>query len=172
MKRAASVLALLSLAACGGSDTPTTPARPVPSIAGRYQRWDALLVQWNRANDGVSGSFTCQGSLTISQTEGVAGISAITGFLVISSPCRPQSFDLNGTVDADGKLHFFTGGPKPPVGQCPAVNRVEYSGVVVIDTDGRGTSAELSARGTANINCPGPGEGPQRMDYFLQGYRD
>jgi len=169
MKRAASVLALLSLAACG-SETPTNPARPVPSIAGRYERWDALLVQWNRANDGVTGSFTCQGSITLSQSEGAAGIAALTGFLVIGFPCPPQSFDLNGTVDADGRVRFTTGGPKPPEGQCPAIGRVEYSGVVVHEGSD-GSQAQLSARGTANINCPGPGEGPQRMDYFLQGYR-
>src|SRR5262245_44756532 len=160
MKRAASALALLTLAACG-SDTPTTPSRPVPSVAGHYERWDGLLVQWNRAHDGVTGSFTCQSSLTLSQAaDSGVGLSALTGFLVIGGPCPPQSFDLNGTVDADGNVRFSTGGPKPPEGQCPAVQKVDYAGVVVHTGDGN--NAELSARGTANINCPGPGEGPQR----------
>jgi len=162
MKKVAGVVALLALAACG-SETPTV-ATPVPIVAGKYNGWPTWTVQWLRARDGVTGTFTCEGSITLSQGAAVPGGATLTGFAVASYPCPPQSFELTGTVDPDGSITLRTNGPKPPEGQCPAATDVVYSGVV------RGN--ELSARATTNINCPGPGEGPQRMDYILSAYRN
>jgi hypothetical protein len=168
MKKAASLLALLALAACG-SDSPTSPSAPVPQITGKYNGYPAWLVQWNRSRDGVIGSFTCYGTVTLSQSESAGGIASLTGFLVVAQPCPAQSFDLTGTVQADGSVHFKSGGPKPPQGQCPAAAGVEYAGVVT--RNAASTYLELSVRGTAMLDCPGPGEGPQQMDYILSAYR-
>ncbi|HXB57350.1 MAG TPA: hypothetical protein VN461_21490 [Vicinamibacteria bacterium] len=167
MKKATSMFALLALAACG-SDSPTSPSPPVPQIAGKYNGYPAWLVQWNRSRDGVIGSFTCYGTVTLSQSESMGGIASLTGFMVVAQPCPAQSFDLTGTVQADGSLHFRSGGPKPPEGQCPAAPVVEYAGVVSQKVN----YLELSARGTVMLDCPGPGEGPQQMDYIVSASRN
>jgi hypothetical protein len=166
MKKAASLLALLAMGACG-SDSPTSPDGPVPQVAGRYNAYPAWLVQWNRTRDGVIGSFTCDGSVTLSQTGNAGGSGLLTGFVVVGRPCPAQSFDLTGTVQGDGSVHFKSGGPKPPEGQCPAAAVVEYAGVVSQKVN----YLELSARGTVTLDCPGPGEGPQQMDYILSASR-
>jgi hypothetical protein len=171
MKKAAGFFALFALAACG-SDSPTAPTAPVPQIAGKYNGYPAWLVQWNRNRDGVIGSFNCYGTVTLSQSESAGGVAALTGFLVVSQPCPAQSFELTGTVRADGSVYFKSGGPKPPQGQCPAAAGVEYAGVVTGHNSLTSQYFELSARGTAMLDCPGPGEGPQRMDYILSVYRN
>jgi hypothetical protein len=170
MRKAASLLALFALGACG-SDSPTVPSAPVPQIAGKYNGYPAWLVQWNRSRDGVIGSFTCYGTVTLLQSESTGGIAHLTGFLVVAQPCPAQSFELTGTVQADGSVHFKSGGPKPPEGQCPAAAGVEYAGVVTGHAAPTSQYLELSARGTAMLDCPGPGEGPQRMDYIISAYR-
>jgi hypothetical protein len=168
MKKAGSLLVLLALGACGG-DSPTSPDGPVPQVAGRYNGYPTWLVQWNRSRDGVIGSFNCQGSVTFSQTGSAGGSGLLTGFVVVGQPCPAQSFDLTGTVQADGSVHFRSGGPKPAEGQCPAAAVIEYAGVV--SRNAASTYLELSARGTATLDCPGPGEGPQQMDYILSASR-
>lgn len=167
MKRIASILALLTLAACGGDGTTGPSGPPVPTIAGKYNNYPTWLVQWARQRDGVTGSFTCDGSITLSQSEAVGGAAALSGFLVVGHPCPPQSFDLTGIVRADGSISFKSNGPKPPEGQCPQATGIDYAGVVTT----REGSSQLSARASTLITCPGPGEGPQRMDYILSGYR-
>ncbi len=162
MKRLAGVLALAGLTACGG-DSLTTPTN-IPDVAGKYQGWPTWTVQWLRSHDSATGTFTCDGSLTLSQGPSFTGGATLTGFVVVGAPCPPQSFELTGSVTADGSISFRTSGPKPPEGQCPAAADVQFSGIV--------HGHELSARGTANIDCPGPGEGPQRMDYILSAYRN
>jgi hypothetical protein len=166
MKKAAILVALLILAACS-SDNPTTPNPVGPPIAGTFTGYRMWLVQWNRSVDGAIGSFTCDGSLTLSQSGGNGGSSQLTGFLVVGQPCPAMSFDLTGTVQGDGSIQFISGGAKPPVGQCPAASYVQYSGVVTHS----GTTWQLSARGNAMLNCPGPGEGPQQMEYILSAYK-
>jgi hypothetical protein len=160
MKKAIAVFLpiALVLAACGGDDAtgPTTTV-PVPSVAGTYSGY--WLVQFRRLHDGYSGSFYCNGSMTIAQTAN----GSLTGFLVVSSSCPPSSFDLTGGVDAQGAIRFTSGGPRPPVGQCPSPTGATYSGVV--------TDTSLSARASVQLECPGPGEGTHTFDYILQVYK-
>jgi len=149
----------LVLTACGGDDssTPTTPPGPVPSIAGSYSGY--WLVQFRRHHDGYSGSFYCNGSVTLAQSAS----GTLTGFTVVGDTCPPLSFDLTGGVDGQGAIRFTSGGPRPPVGQCPAAVGATYSGVV--------SGPSLSARASAEIECPGPGEGTHTFDYILQVYK-
>jgi hypothetical protein len=148
----------LILAACGGDDTTgSTPTGPVPSIAGSYGGY--WLVQFRRHHDGYSGSFYCYGSVTLAQSAS----GTLTGFAVVNSSCPPSSFDLTGGVDAQGTIRFRSGGPQPPVGQCPAATGATYSGVV--------TGPSLSARASVELECPGPGEGTHTFDYILQAYK-
>jgi hypothetical protein len=167
MKKIASILGLVTLAACGSDTNPVGPSItvPVPNVAGVYKGGytSGLLVQWARQGDGVTGSFTCGASLTLSQATASDGQANLTGFLVIGAPCPPQSYDVRGFVYSDGSIRIFSGGAKPPQGQCPAVASVEYKGIVV----SRQYVTDLSARGSANIDCPGPGEGLHRLDYIL-----
>ena len=151
--RVLALLALVLLAACG-SESPTTVTN-LPNVAGTYTGYNIWLVQFKRTSDGYSGAFNCNGSVTIVQSR--AG--QLSGFAVVSSPCPPLSFDLSGGVGPDGSVTFTTGGPKPSVGQCPAAAAATYAGLV--------SDKVLSARSSADIFCPGPGEGPHRFDYIL-----
>jgi hypothetical protein len=157
MKKAIVLPLLLAAAACGG-DNPTEPTPgPIPSIAGSYGGY--WLVQFRRHHDGFSGSFYCNSSVTLAQT----ATGGLTGFAVVGETCPPLSFDVSGSVNAQGALRFTSGGPKPPVGQCPAAVATIYSGVVA--------GSSLSVRATAQIECPGPGEGTHTFDYILQAYK-
>ena len=147
------LLALVLLAGCG-SDSPTTVTN-LPNVAGTYTGYNIWLVQFKRTSDGYSGAFNCNGSVTIVQSR--AG--QLSGFAVVSSPCPPLSFDLSGGVGPDGSVTFTTGGPRPSVGQCPAAVAATYAGLV--------SDKVLSARSSAYIFCPGPGEGPHHFDYIL-----
>ena len=157
MKKAIVFPLLLILAACGGDDSTGPTPVPVPSVAGSYSGY--WLVQFRRHHDGYSGSFYCNSTLTLAQTTS----GALTGFAVVGDTCPPLSFDLSGSVDAQGALRFTSGGPRPPVGQCPAAAGASYSGVVA--------GSQLSVRATAQIECPGPGEGTHTFDYILQAYK-
>ncbi len=155
---------LLLLAACGDSNSvtsPTTPPPPAPNIAGSYStQW---LTQFIRPHDGYSGSWTCFGNLTIVQSP---GSRAFTGFSVVSAPCPAESFDLKGTVDAGGAITFDTGGPRPGAGPCPAPPVATYSGT--LSQDGR----QLSARSTKSVNCPGEGEGEYKFTQIVTAYKN
>ncbi len=169
MKKIASILGLVTLAACGSDTNPVGPspavAATVPNIAGVYAGGykSGLLVQWARQRDGAVGSFSCAASLTLSQGTANYGQANLTGFLVIGAPCPPQNFDVKGFVYSDNSIRLESGGAKPPEGQCPAAAKVVYSGIFVREQ----YSAGLSALGSASIDCPGPGEGPHHMDYIL-----
>jgi hypothetical protein len=156
-KPASCALWLLVLAACGG-DNPVAPTVPVPVVAGRYEAWNMWQVQFFRTRDGFTGSFYCAGSLTLSQSR-----DRLTGFAVVGDPCPPASFDLSGSVTVDGGLSFTTGGPRPSVGQCPSPVAASYSGVA--------SGSQISLHATANLDCPGPGEGPHRFDYIITAYK-
>ena len=158
MRRSAmGAVSLLILVACGG-DSPTAPTVPVPSVAGRYEAWSMWQVQFFRTRDGFTGTFYCPGSLTLAQSG-----DRLTGFAVVNEPCPPQSFDLTGSVTVDRGVSLTTGGPKPPEGQCPAAVGASYSGVVA--------GSQISLRATADLDCPGPGEGPHRFDYIITAYK-
>jgi len=157
-------LALLTLCGCGG-DPPTSGTPALPNVAGTYAGYEVWLVQFFRNHDGFDGSFHCNGSITLVQSP----TGALSGFVVVDQPCPPASFELSGSVRADGSLTFTTGSPRPYEGQCPSAPGVTYAGVV-----GRlsgSEMSELSARGSANVFCPGPGEGDHRFDYIFRGYR-
>lgn len=155
---------VLFLGACG-AEGPTAVVNntPVPNMAGTYQNWELWLVQFNRDHDGFSGSFTCPGSLTISQSESAGGAAAIRGFAVVSEPCPPRSFDLTGSIASDGAVTFKTGGPKPPTGQCPEAAGAAYSGLFV--------KGSLSARSSVRLFCPGPNEGDHTFNYIVTAYK-
>lgn len=148
----------IALVACN-DDSPTTPNPvTVPSVAGRYEAWNMWQVQFYRMNDGFTGSFYCSGSLTLVQSG-----SRLTGFAVVSDPCPPSSFELNGAVTADRGVAFTSSGPRPSQGQCPAPREAAYSGVA--------TESQVSLHAAVNLDCPGPGEGPHRFDYIIAAYK-
>lgn len=146
----------LVLAACGGGGDALPTQPPVPTVAGRYSRYDMWLVQFVRPHDNYKGSFTCTGSVTFLQPP---GSSAVTGFAVVGSPCPALSFELSGTVTAGGTIQFNSGGPTG--GPCPVPKSVNYSGT--LNTD------RLSARGSTTVDCPGVGEGLYQFDIILNG---
>ena len=148
---------LLTLVACGG-DNPTAPSVPVPSVAGRYEAWNMWQVQFLRARDGFTGSFYCSGSVTLAQSG-----ARLTGFAVVGDPCPPLSFELTGSVTVDRGVSLTTSGPRPAEGQCPAPVGASYSGLA--------PETQISLHATANLDCPGPGEGPHRFDYIITAYK-
>jgi len=154
---------LLLFAACGDSNSvtsPSAPPEPVPNIAGQYStQW---LTQFIRPHDGYSGSWTCAGSLTIVQSP---GSGSFTGFGVVSAPCPAVSFDLVGKVQVGGAINFDTGGPRAGAGPCPAPPVSTYTGT--LSKDGR----QLSARSTKVLNCPGEGEGEYDFTQIVTGYK-
>jgi hypothetical protein len=155
------VAALLITVGCGDS-TPTsfTPAPPPPDVAGTYSAGSFWLVQFARAHDGYSGSWYCTGSLTLTQAPGA---NALTGFAVVGAPCPAISFPLTGNVDAGGGITLTMSGPEPGAGTCPAPPATtQYSGTLA-------GSGRLSMRGSANVNCPGEGEGIYRFDIIVNG---
>jgi hypothetical protein len=123
-------------------------------------------TQFKRTHDGYSGSFECEGSMTIVQAP---GSSSFTGFAVVAGPsgyygCPPMSFSLTGTVQAGGAISIVTRGPQPRLGPCPAPAESTFTGVI-----GRET---LSARGSVTVNCPGAGEGEYRFDQIISADKD
>jgi hypothetical protein len=150
----------LSLAACG-DDGPSTPSTTLPDVAGTWGvQW---LVQFNRTRDGFEGSYNCWGTMTFSQSTQRGSSAGLTGFAVILSGCPIGTFDLNGTVNADGTMRISTVGPRPSVGQCPFAQAARYDGVL--------TGTTLSARARMDVQCPGPGEGPHVFNYIMTAYK-
>jgi hypothetical protein len=158
----AALLALLLGAGCGDDSSPVRPSVPVPNVAGTY--WAQWQVQFERSRDGFSGSYFCWGQLTISQSGAASGQASLGGFSVVSGGCPQATFDLTGTIQADGTVRITTGGPRPNEGQCPVAPAASYEGVWA--------NTNLSARATATINCPGPGEGQHRFDYIVTASRN
>jgi hypothetical protein len=150
MKGRGAVLTCLVLAvACGGSDGPTGPTPP-PDIAGTYSAYQPWTLQVLRTSDNFQKSFTCGGSLTISQGATTGAAAPLSGFVVVGSPCEPVSFELTGTIQSGGVLTFVTDGPRPTEGPCPGGRSVTFSGQV--------TGRNLSARGVTRVQCPQFGE--------------
>lgn len=168
------LLSVLALAACG-SDSPSdptsqpppapvpTPQLSLPNIAGTYSASNMWLVQFERLSDGWHSSYNCTGTLTLSQGAAAAGVASVTGFGVVGSPCVPISFQLSGTVEANGTLTLRGDGPRPP--ECEAPRASTYQGVV--------SGRTLSARSTETVmvNCAGAVEGAHRLDYIITGLK-
>jgi hypothetical protein len=163
-----------ALGACGGDsdngstptgNTPTTNTGTgtVPQVAGVYSNSQLWVHQVLRTSDGFITSFTCSGSITLTQRPGSTSGrgDTITGFAVVGSPCPPVSFDLSGSVAADGSISFVSGGPKPPQGPCPPAANVPYSGGVF----GR----QINLRGSAVVTCPEFGE--HRFTYIISAFK-
>jgi hypothetical protein len=162
-----------ALGACGGDSddgagtnpggTAPTGVQTVPQVAGIYSNSQLWTHQVLRTSDGFITSFTCSGSITLTQRPGTASGrgDTLTGFAVVGSPCPPVSFDLSGTVAADGTISFVSGGPKPPQGPCPAAANVPYSGGVF----GR----QINLRGSAAVTCPEFGE--HRFTYIISAFK-
>lgn len=159
-KTVASLMLLLGLSGCGDGPGPVGPEVPVPSIAGKYS--GSWTLQVLRTSDGFQKSFACRGTLTLSQRPALGGSASLTGFAVVveGNSCKPASFDVTGTVDANGAITLTTDGPPPTEGPCPGGTGIRYTGQVV----GRA----LSARGVTRVQCPQFGEHvfTYLMDFF------
>jgi hypothetical protein len=155
----------LALVACG-DDGPTTPATPTPppaDVAGSY--WLTWTLQVLRESDGFQKQFYCSGRITLVQGAATGSQAPLTGFALVDSPCAPESYDLQGSVDAMGAIQFTTEGPAPPEGPCPGADDVRFSGQI---TEQSGWHS-LSARGVATVTCPEFGE--HEFTYVLDGGR-
>lgn len=148
------VVCTLWLAGCGSdhqvtvtpSPTPAPsppPAPPAPDVSGRYS--GTLTLQVLRESDNFQIAFTCNATMTITQSPGVP---AIGGFWVSSSPCEPVSYDVAGMIQAGGSSTLRTNGTRPPQGPCPGGKDVEFSGIIA--TTG---SRTLSLRGVTKVEC-------------------
>ena len=168
------LLSVLALAACG-TDSPNdptsgpspaavpTPQLSLPNIAGTYSATNMWLVQFQRLNDGWRSSYNCTGTLTLSQGTAVGGVAPVSGFGVVGSPCAAISFQLSGSVEANGTLTLRGDGPRPP--ECEAPRTTTYQGVV--------SGRTLSARSTdtLTVSCVGSVEGTHRLDYIITGLK-
>ena len=160
------LLGMLALAGCGGDDdTPTAPVVPPPPItnySGTYQNSQLWLVAFERASDGWRSQYYCPGNMTLAQgATTTAGTAPITGFGVATSPCPSLTFEITGTVAADGTIQFSADGPRP-LG-CPP-SKATYSGLFA----GR----QLSARGSTSIECSGETQGTHRFDYVITAFKN
>jgi hypothetical protein len=155
--RPAAVGALLLLAACGSSDSTTTPtpSEPVPTLSGTYQS-TTWLTQFNRTHDGYSGAWTCSGSMTVAQEP---NSDKFSGFAVVGAPCPAVSFDLTGSVTPGGAVTILTRGPKPGAGTCPLPPPSTYTGTFQGNL--------LSARTQVKVDCPGEGEGEYTFNQII-----
>jgi hypothetical protein len=121
------------------------------------------LVQFARLSDGWRSSYTCTGTLTLSQGPASGASAPVSGFGVVGSPCVPISFQLSGTVEANGTLTLRGDGPRPP--ECEAPKSTTYLGVVA----GRNLSARSTE--TLTVGCNGAVQGEHRLDYIITGFR-
>jgi hypothetical protein len=163
IKPAAALALGLTLAACGGSESPTTPVTPPPDVTGTY--YTTWQLQVLRKSDGFQTQFYCGGLVTLSQGSPSGGTATLSGFVVVDAPCAPESYSLTGTVMAGGAVTFTTNGPRPLEGPCPGGTGIPYSGQVTAE-DGYRT---LSARGVTTVTCPQ--FGPHEFTYLLTGSR-
>jgi len=150
----------LTLGACGG-DSSTSPSPPAADVAGSY--WLTWTLQVKRASDGFQTQFYCGGRLTLVEGTVTGTTAPLTGFAVADSPCAPESWDLQGSVDAAGAIRFVTGGPPPLEGPCPGGQDVQFTGQV---TEQNGYHS-LSARGVTTVTCPDFGE--HEFTYLMSG---
>lgn len=159
--RYAVILPMLMLAACddgnGGPTAPSVPPpSPAPSVTGTWST--SLLVQFRRTHDGYSGTYTCPGQMTLTQIN-----NSFRGFMVINPPCGASSTEVSGSVQPNGDVSLTAAGPRPGAGTCPAPSTLTYSGLMTV--------TQISVRATANVDCPGEGEGMHRFDFILTGFR-
>jgi hypothetical protein len=158
------LLGVLALAACGGDDSlPTVPPPTPPPItnwAGTYTNSQLWLVAFERTSDGWRSSYTCPGTMTISQGAQSGASAPLTGFAVVNQPCPPATFQFVGTVQADGSMTLTTDGPRP-LG-CPAK---------IASYAGQFAGRQLSARATTSIDCSGVTEGTHRFDYVISAFK-
>jgi hypothetical protein len=141
---------------CGDSDRPTTPTptptpapTPAPDIAGRYFGGPMWLLQVLRTSDNFQTSFSCGGTMTITQSP---GSYSFTGFMASTGPCEPVTFDIAGSFQAGGAVTFTANAPRPPQGPCPGGRDVSYTGTFT------NANRLLSARGVTRVQCPEFGE--------------
>jgi len=163
--RGLALLAILALTGCGDdNDEPVIPVAPPPPItnwSGTYSNSQLWLVAFERASDGWRSSYTCPGTVTLSQGAQQGSSAPITGFAVVNQPCPPGTFEFSGTVQADSSVTFTTDGPRP-LG-CPE-RRTNYAGLF--------TGRQLSARGSTTIECSGVTVGAHRFDYVMTAIRN
>jgi hypothetical protein len=133
----------LGLVACG-TDAP----QDVPQVAGTYTATWTLQVL--RRSDGFQTQFSCPGRLTFSEGAAAGGVIPISGFAVVTPPCAPESYNLNGTLGDGGTIDFTTGGPPPTQGPCPGGRNVHFSGQL----ERASGALSLSARGAIEVQCP------------------
>jgi hypothetical protein len=159
-----SVAALgVALAACGGSDSPTTPTTPPPDVTGTYyMTWQLQVL---RKKDGFQTQFYCGGRMTLSQAAPSGDTAKLSGFVVVDAPCAPESYSLAGTVETAGAVAFTTDGPRPLEGPCPGGTDIHYTGQITAESGYR----SLSARGATTVTCPQFGE--HDFTYLLTGSR-
>jgi hypothetical protein len=164
LKKITTIAALsLGLAACGGSDSPTTPTTPPPDVAGTYyMTWQLQVL---RKSDGFQTQFYCGGRITLSQGASAGDSASLSGFVVVDAPCAPESYNLTGTVGAGGVVDFTTNGPRPLEGPCPGGTGVRFTGQITAESSYR----TLSARGATAVTCPQFGE--HDFTYLLTGSR-
>jgi hypothetical protein len=164
--RGLALLGVLALTACGDDNEvpvspPTAPVVPVQSWSGTYSNSQLWLVAFERASDGWRSSYTCPGTITISQGTQSGNSAPLTGFAVVNQPCPPATFEFTGSVQGDGSMTLTTDGPRP-LG-CPE-KLTSYTGLF--------TGRQLSARGTTSIECSGVTEGTHRFDYVITAFRN
>jgi hypothetical protein len=162
--RALALLSVLTLAACGDDNSPTLPAEPplpVTNWSGTYANSQLWLVTFERASDGWRSSYTCPGTLTLSQGAQNGATAPITGFFVVNQPCPPDTFEFNGTVRGDGSVTFTADGARP-LG-CPE-KTASYTGLF--------TGRQLSARGATSIECSGVTVGTHSFDFVITAFRN
>lgn len=157
---AIAIAALLALSACG-DEGPSMPTPVMPTVSGTYYaNWQ---MQFRRQHDGFRGVIGCYGTITLAQTPTSRSTASLSGFAVVSGPCPPQSFDVRGTMQANGAVQLTTGAPQPFSGTCPGTPAAQYSGVV--------TERDLAVRASTDVDCPGPGEGSHHWDFILTAAR-
>jgi hypothetical protein len=151
----------LALAACGGG--PTEPVLAPPDVAGTY--YATWTLQVLRKSDGFQKQFYCGGRVTLQQAPATGDLARLSGFVVVDSPCAPESYDLTGSVRAGGAVAFTTDGPHPPEGPCPGASAVPFSGQITSEDQWR----TLAVRGVATVTCPQFGE--HEFTYLIDGNR-
>ena len=164
--RGLALISVLALTGCGDDDVvPTVPPPPTPppiaNFAGTYANSQLWLVTFVRASDGWQSSYTCPGTMTLSQGAQSGTSAPLTGFAVVNQPCPPTTFQLTGTVNGDGSMTLTTDGPRP-LG-CPS-KLANYSG----QFSGR----QVSARATTSIECSGETVGTHRFDYVITAFKN
>ena len=161
-----SVALALAIAGCGDDrDGVTTPVTSPPNVSGAYTGYWTLQVL--RKSDGFKKQFYCQAWLTVQQAETDTKTARLSGWIRADFPCSPESYELEGTVGANGAIAFTTDGPAPPEGPCPGSAGVRFSGQrTLMDSGG---SNGLSARGVTDVTCPE--YGAHQFTYIIEARR-